>query len=68
MNYKMIRYMLGQVISTEGYLMLLPSLCSLLYGEHRHFFLFLSMSFFLIAGAGADKHQQYQDALGKAGP
>lgn len=50
MNYKMIRYMLGQVISTEGYLMLLPSLCSLLYGEHRHFFLFLSMSFFLIAG------------------
>ena len=49
MNYKMIRYILGQVITTEGFLMLLPSLCSLLYGEHRHFFLFLFMSFFLIA-------------------
>ncbi len=33
MNYRMIGYIIGQIIRIEGILMLLPLMCSMIYGE-----------------------------------
>ena len=35
MNYKMIRYIIGQLLLVEGALMLLPLAVSLIYGEFQ---------------------------------
>lgn len=33
MNYRMVLYILGRILSTEGILMVLPLICSICYGE-----------------------------------
>ena len=35
MNYKMIRYLVGQLLWVEGALMVLPLATSLIYGEFK---------------------------------
>lgn len=40
MNRKMVFYMLGHIIMLEGVILILPALCSLIYGE-KSFFAFL---------------------------
>ncbi len=41
MNFKMLRYIIGQLMIVEGGLMLLPLICSLLYGEYGRLSAFL---------------------------
>lgn len=53
MNYRMIRYLLGQVVRTEGALLLMPAACSLVYGETSHALLFLTLGLLLLAGGTA---------------
>ena len=53
MNYRMIRYLLGQVVRTEGALLLMPAVCSLVYGETSHALLFLTLGLLLLAGGTA---------------
>lgn len=51
MNRKMVFYMLGRIILLEGIILVLPALCSLIYGEMRGFFSFLiSMAIAIVFG------------------
>lgn len=52
MNYKMIRYITGQLLLSEGVLMLLPLIVSLVYGEFLNIWAFvIPITALLILGA-----------------
>ena len=50
MNVRMIKFILYQVMRIEGVLMLLPSLVSIIYGDHEGFYYIGVAAFLIIAG------------------
>lgn len=50
MNFKMLFYILGKVLLIEGSLMLLPVVCSLIYGEDQFFVYFALAAAYLAIG------------------
>ncbi len=50
MNYRMISYIIGQLVRVEGVLMLLPFVCSLIYGENAAIALLIPAALAIVLG------------------
>ena len=58
MNFKMIRYITGQLLITECALMAVPLITSLIYGETKTMWAFI-IPMLILAALGAGKSQAY---------
>lgn len=50
MNYRMVAYIVGQIVRVEGVLMLLPLICSAVYGEDSWVAFIIPIAFSLLIG------------------
>lgn len=51
MNYKMVKYILGQMMKVNGFLMIIPFIVSLIYAEHTTFAFLPPVIMLMICGA-----------------